>query len=442
MILYIIEALTTDALSSIMPMRTNMCQGQDRIGDHMKSFNLKLASVIACLSTLCAPSALAQDWSQWRGDDHDGKVSGFTAPELWPSNLKLGWKVTVGEGDSSPALLNGKLFVFARQGNQEIIRCLDATSGKEIWRATHDSIELKGAARSHSGPRSSPAVADGKVVTLGVAGILTCLDTDSGKVLWRKNEFPDDHPAYYTAASPLVVDGMCIAQLGGKQSGAIIAYDLNTGRELWRWEGDSPAYASPVMMTVEGNKQVVALTAENVVGISATDGQLLWQTPFSVPRMSTNSATPVVDGRTVIFSGQDRGINAVRIEKSNHGYTVEKIWSNNELSTAFNTPVLNDHLLFGLSHRTNLYCLDTRTGDVLWIDDARHERFGVIVNAGGTLFALPSNGTLTVYEAIGAQYKQLAQYEVSESPTYSYPVISGNRVYIQDQDSVTAWTIE
>ena len=247
----------------------------DQIGDHMKTFDLRVATTIACLIILGAPRAVAQDWPQWRGADHDGKVSGFTPPEHWPAKLEFVWKTTVGEGDSSPALFDGKLFVFARQGNEEITRCLDAASGKELWREAHDSIEVKGAARSHSGPRSSPAVADGKVVTLGVAGVLTCLDADSGEVLWRKDEFPDDRLDYYTSASPMIVDGMCIAQLGGKESGAIIAYDLASGRERWRWEGDPPAYASPVLMTVEGEKLIVAMTAENVVGISATDGQLL-----------------------------------------------------------------------------------------------------------------------------------------------------------------------
>ena len=408
----------------------------------MKTFDIRIATTIACLIIVGAPRAVAQDWPQWRGTDHDGKVSGFEPPEEWPAKLEFVWKTTVGEGDSSPALLDGKLFVFSRQGNEEITRCLDAATGKELWRAAHDAIELKGAARSHSGPRSSPAVADGKVVTLGVSGVLTCLDANSGEVLWRKDEFPNDALAYYTSASPMIVDGMCIAQLGGKESGAIVAYDLDSGRERWRWEGDPPAYASPVSMTVEGEKLIVAMTAQNVVGISATDGRLLWQTPFSVPRMSTNSATPVVDGQMVIYSAQNRGINAVRIEKNSDGYSVTKLWSNDDLSTVFNTPVLMDHLLFGLSERSNLYCLDARTGEVLWIDDARHARFGAIVNAGPALFALPNNGTLTVYEANGAQYKQLAQYEVSESATYAHPVISGNRVYVQDQDSVTAWIIE
>lgn len=408
----------------------------------MNMLNLKLTLTLACLVILFASSSLAQNWSQWRGSNHDGKVSGFSEPDPWPAKLKLVWEVTVGAGDSSPVLVDGKLFVFARQGDQEITRCLDAKTGEELWREAHDTIDIQGAARSHSGPRSSPAVADGKVVTVGVAGVLTCLDAGTGEVLWQKNEFPDDHPAYYTAASPLVVDGMCVALLGGKNSGALIAYDLMDGGELWRWEGDPPAYASPALMRVEGEWLVVALTDQNLVGISATDGQLLWRTPFPVPRMSTNSATPVVDGQTVIYSAQDRGINAIRIERDGDAYSVEELWNNDELSTAFNTPVLAGHLLFGISQRTNLYCLDSRTGEVQWVDDGRHERFGAIVNAGSALFLLPSNGKLTVYESKGEHYSELAQYEVSESPTYSYPIVSGSRVYVQNQETISAWTIE
>lgn len=414
----------------------------NRIGGNMKMPALKLTATFACLIILYASSTLAQNWPQWRGSNHDGKVSGFAAPEQWPSELELAWKATVGKGDSSPALVDGKIFVFSRQGNEEITRCLDAETGEELWRDAHNAIDIQGAARSHSGPRSSPAVTEGKVVTLGVAGVLTCLEADTGNVLWRTDEFPDDHPAYYTAASPLVADGMCFALLGGKKSGALIAYDLIDGRERWRWEGDPPAYASPVLMTVEGNKQVVALTDQNLVGISMADGQLLWQTPFPVPRMATNSATPVVDGQTVIYSAQDRGINAIRIKKEGDAYNVEKLWNNDELSTAFNTPVLEEHLLFGISDRSNLYCLDTRTGEVQWIDDTRHERFGAIVNASSALFALTSNGKLTVYESSGVRYKELAQYQLSESPTYAYPIVSGSRVYVQNQETLTAWTLK
>lgn len=407
----------------------------------MKIINLRVITVVACLIVAILPRSIAQDWSQWRGSNQDGSISGFIAPEQWPDNMKKSWSAVVGEGDASPALVDGKIYVFSRQENQEIIRCLDAKSGTELWKSAYDSIELKGAARSHSGPRSSPAIAEGKVVTLGVAGVLTCFDAENGKVLWRKHELPDQHPDYYTSSSPMIVDGLCVVQLGGKESGIILACDLDDGSEAWRWEGDPPAYASPALMTVEGEKHIVALTHLNLVGISAKDGQLLWKYLFAVPRMSTNSATPVVDGQTVIYSAQKRGVNALRIEKKGDGYSASPLWSTDEISTAYNTPVLIDNLLFGISERRNLYCLDTQTGKVSWTDEAKHETFGAIVNARSALFALPSNGVLTVYEPSGSRYTQIAQYQVSDSATYSYPIVSGSQIYIQDQNAITSWSV-
>jgi outer membrane protein assembly factor BamB len=408
----------------------------------MKSNYAKTVTTTACLFLVTVLNASAGDWSQWRGSAHDGAISGFIAPAKWPAELKKEWTTVVGEGDSSPAFVDGKLYTFSRQSNQEIVRCLNASNGDELWRYAYDSIELKGAARSHSGPRSSPAVSDGKVITIGVAGVLTCLDASDGEMVWQKHEFPDDFPAYYTASSPLIIDDICIAQLGGKESGTMIAYDLADGTERWRWVGDPPAYASPAAMAVDGERHIVALTDLNLVGISASDGKLLWKTPFEVPRMSTNSATPVVAGQTVIYSAQKRGVNAVRIEKTDGIYKVNPLWSNDKVSTAFNTPILIGQHLYGLSERTNLYCLDTETGAVAWTDDARHERFGTIVNAGAALFSLPSNGVLTVYEPGPKKYTQLAQYQVSDTPTYGYPIVSGNRVFIQDQNAITAWTIK
>ncbi|MFP6583959.1 MAG: PQQ-binding-like beta-propeller repeat protein [Candidatus Hydrogenedentota bacterium] len=381
----------------------------------------------------------AQDWPQWRGANHDGHVSGFIAPERWPDGLTKSWDVVVGSGDATPALVDGRLYTFSRQESKEITRCLNTENGVELWRNEYDSIEIKGGARSHSGPRSSPAVVHGKVVTIGVAGVLTCLNAESGEVVWRKDEFPGEYSDYYTSASPLIVENTCVAQLGGNKAGAIIAYNLDDGSEVWRWEGDPPAYASPTVLTVEGRNQIVALTDQNLVGISATDGKLLWQVPFPVPRMSTNSATPVVLGQTVIYSAQKRGVHAVRVEIVEDGYRATPLWSNEKLSTAFNTPVGFSNLLFGLSDRTHLYCLDAMTGAVLWTDEARHERFGSIVYTESALFALPSNGVLTIYEPSGTHYSRLAQYPISDSPTYAHPVVSGDRVYIQDQNTVTAW---
>src|SRR6185503_7147255 len=154
--------------------------------------------------------------------------TGFTAPKTWPKELTQNWKATVGQADTTPALVGDKLYVFSRQGGEEVTRCLDAATGKEVWSDKYAAQGATGPASGHAGPRSSPTVADGKVVTLGVRGTLSCTEAASGKKLWRKDDFAGAWPQFFTSSSPLVVDGLCIAQLGGRDNGAMVAYDLSS----------------------------------------------------------------------------------------------------------------------------------------------------------------------------------------------------------------------
>ena len=197
----------------------------------MKKTKFPKALIVGCVILLSMGYVFAQDWPQWRGPNRDGKVSGFTEPKEWPNELTLKWNTTVGLGDSTPALVGNKLYVFTRQGDEEVILCLDTKTGKELWKDKYAAMAVTGPPSRHPGPRSSPAVADGKVVTIGVGGVLSCLDAATGKVLWRKDPFPKVVPQFFTAMSPIIVDGMAIVHVGGPGNGAIIAYDLASGDE-------------------------------------------------------------------------------------------------------------------------------------------------------------------------------------------------------------------
>ena len=382
----------------------------------MKNAHLSKIVFITFVVLLCSSFVFAQDWPQWRGENRDGKVSGFTAPQEWPKELTQKWRTTVGLGDSTPALVGDKLYVFARQGDEEVTLCLDAASGKELWRDKYKAQAVTGPPSRHPGPRSSPAVADGKVATIGVGGVLSCVDAATGKLGWRKDPFPKIVPQFFTAMSPIIVDGMVIAHLGGKGNGAVISYDLNTGDEKWRWTDEGPEYASPALLTVEGTKQIVTLTEKSVVGIGLADGKLLWQLPFVPERRAYNAATPIVDGQTVIFTGAARGIKAVKIEKQAEGFVAKELWSNPEIAPQFNTPVLKDGLLFGLSNRGNLFCVNSQTGQTAWIDPTSRDRGGFtsIVDTGSVVMALPSNSELIVLKPNDKEYTELISKGLSK----------------------------
>lgn len=408
-----------------------------------KTSGLKVMLAGCAILILVGP-ALAQDWPQWRGPARDGKVHGFTAPQQWPTELTRKWQTTVGLGCSTPALVGDKLYVFARRGEEEVVLCLNAAAGLELWKDSYAAQAVTGAASRHPGPRSSPTVADGKVVVLGVGGVLSCLDAASGKVVWRKDPFPKTVPRFFTSYSPIVVDGMAIAHLGGQDNGAVIAYDLASGEEKWRWAQEGPDYGSPVLLTVSGTEQIVTPTEKSIVGIGVADGKLLWQIPFPPQRRAYNSATPIVDGQTVIYTGSGRGTNAAKIEKQGDGFAAKTLWSNPDLAVQFNTPVLKDGLLFGLSDRNNLFCINAENGQTAWTNsDARGSRgFGSIVDAGSCLAALANDSELVVFKPDGNAYSEVKRYKVAETITYAHPVIAGKRIFIKDQEALTMWTIE
>jgi outer membrane protein assembly factor BamB len=427
--------------------------------------------LIGCLLVLSATRASAQDWPQWRGPHRDAKVTGFTAPQTWPKQLTQRWRVVVGEGVATPALVGDRLYVFTRQSGDEVTRCLNTADGKEIWQDKYSVQGVTGPSMSFPGPRSSPAVAEGKVVTLGVRGTLSCLDANTGTKVWRKDDIKG-WPMFFTASSPIIAEGLCIAELGGRDNGTIVAYDLATGDQKWAWTGDGMAYASPVLMTVGGTNLVVTQTDKKMVAVTATDGKLVWEAPFAVQGRGYNAATPIVDGQTLIYTGSGRGVHAVKLDKEADKVVGKELWTNKDKSVMFSTPVLKDGLLYGLSQTNELFCLNAETGKTAWtaaLGPASAGRpmagggggrggrggrggmrggmrssagYGSIVDAGSVLLALTPSSELIVFQPSDQKYTELARLKVATTPTFAYPVVSGNRVFIKDQEAVTLWTLE
>jgi outer membrane protein assembly factor BamB len=406
----------------------------------MNMSNRKWATLVLC-TVLIAGIVSAQDWPQWRGANRDGKATGFTAPATWPKELKAQWKVAVGPGDSTPALVGDKLFVFTRDGAEEVILCLNAADGKEVWHDKYPAPAVTGAAGRHPGPRSSPTVADGKVVTLGVGGTVSCLDAASGKVLWRKDDASGSVPKFFTSMSPIIADGLAIAHVGGEGKGQVIAYELANGNAKWKWAGEGPGYASPVLMTADGVKQVVIETEKSVVGLAVADGKLLWQAPFAPSGMGTNAATPIIDRQTVIVTGQGRGTKAFKIAKEGDTFAAKELWSG-KTGTVFNTPVLKDGKLFGISEGGFLYCMNAADGKDLWTTSDKLDRFGAVIDGGSCLLALSTNSQLIAYEPSDKEYKELAKIKVSDKQIYAHPVVAGKRIFVRDADSLSLLTTE
>ena len=391
---------------------------------------------------ITSTGAMAENWPQWRGANRDGKATGFKPPEKWPAQPTQKWKVAVGIGDSSPALVSDRLYVFGRQESDEMVQCLEADSGKQIWENRYPAGHVvTGPAARHPGTRSSPTVAGDKVFTLGVGGILSCLNARDGKLLWRKQSAEDYLGIPFksdTSMSPLVTDTLCLVHVGIKTNGAVMAFDLASGAPKWKWDGDGPASSSPVVMGAQGTKQVVTLTARYVVGLNLANGKLLWKVPFEAAQ--GNNTTPVIGGQTVIYCGQGKGTFAINVSGSGGEFTTTPLWTNKTLAPRFTTPVMKDGLLYGYSG--HFYCEDAKTGATLWEDTVNRGNSGALVDAGTVIVATTVNSELTVFRPSEKAYKELARFKVADTEIWAHPVVAENRVFVRDRENVALWVFE
>jgi outer membrane protein assembly factor BamB len=402
----------------------------------MKKINLVISATVT-LIIISTTNSFSQDWPQWRGINRDSKVTGFKAPSAWPAELKQVWKVTVGFSDATPVLSANKIYLNTRQGDQEVILCLDAATGKELWKNSYAAMAVIGpSASQHPGPRGTPAVSNGKIVTFGASAILSCLDASTGKLVWRKENPTNAFPAFFTGTSPLIVDGMCIIHLGKKDDGQVIAYDLNSGNEKWKWAGEGPAYSSPSVMTIDGKKLLIVITEKNIMALGLTDGKQLWQIATPVQQRFYNCVSPYIDGQNIYLSGQGTGTKAIRVEKTGNEYVTKELWSNTEVGAKWNTPVLKDGFLYGFTDQKRIYCLNAATGQTAWLDNAVNSDFSTIVDCGSVIIGLTSIDNLIVLKPDGKEYSEVAKYKVSDTPIYAYPVISGNNIYIKDAETL------
>jgi outer membrane protein assembly factor BamB len=401
-----------------------------------------MATLVVLVVTFGAAAA-AQDWPQWRGPNRDGALASFSKPATWPQQLAQRWQVEVGTGYATPLVVGDRLYVFSRQGEEEVMMALDAATGKTVWRTAYPaSFAMNPATKRHGpGPKSTPTFAGGRLFTLGMTNIVTAFDAATGKQLWQ-SPATKAHPIYHTAMSPLVEGGLVIVHVGGQGDGALTAFDAATGQVRWRWDGDSPAYGSPIAVDLEGTRQVITFTHRYMVGVSAANGTLLWSRPFTT-QADTTAQTPIVHRNTVIQAGRGNGIKAFRVVRSGSTWTTQDVWQTEEVSLHMTNGVVASGVLYGLSHLNagQYFALDLDSGKVLWTSEPRQAENAAMISAGDTIFSLEEDGEMVVLNASRSAFEPVRRYQVAQSQTWAQPGISGNRVFVRDVSGVALWTL-
>ena len=392
-----------------------------------------------------AAGAVAQvpSWPQWRGPARDG-VAAFDAPPVWPASLTKAWEAPVGLGHSSPVIAGGKVVVHTREEAREVVRAFDLATGKRLWRDAYDApYQINPAAQLHGpGPKSTPAIAGGRVFTLGISGIFSGFDLETGKVLWR-TPAAQPLPIYGTATSPLVDGDRVFVFMGGHDKGAFTAFDAATGAVRWRWTGDGPGYASPVLADLGGARQFVTQSQNRLVGINAADGTLLWQVPLRTS-FDQNSVTPLVVNGLVISSGLETPTIAYRVARAGAGWQAQEVWRNEQVSLYMSSPAATAQAIVGLSHRNRgqFVALDPATGKLLWSTRGREGDNASIIRAGEWLLLSTTNSELIVARALPTRLEEVKRYAVADSPTWAHPAVAGRMIVVKDTERVIVWKVE
>jgi outer membrane protein assembly factor BamB len=384
------------------------------------------------------------DWPQWRGPNRDGALAAFSAPASWPQQLTQRWKVEVGTGYANPLVVGNRLYLFSRQGEEEVMSAINPENGSVIWRTGYpvSFTPNKAAARHGQGPKSTPAFSNGRLYSIGMTGVVTAFDAESGKQIWQK---PGSEPVpLYTshAFSPLIDRGLVIFHVGGHDQGALTAFDTATGDVRWSWNGDGPGYGSPIVAELGGTRQIVTVTQRKIVAVDAANGTLLWERPFTSPN-TNNSITPILHGQTIIVSGNGDPTMAFTVRRQGNQWVTENVWQNADVQFRMAQGVVVRDALFSLSFRNmgQYFSVDAKTGKTLWTSEPRQAGNAAIVQAGDHVFSLEDDGELVVFRASPAAFEEIRRYKVADSETWAQPAISGNRVFVKDVSTLALWTL-
>lgn len=381
-------------------------------------------------------AAVNAAWPDYRGRARDG-VSTEKILTNWPAGkLPELWRKPVGGGWASFVIAGNLAYTIEQRRQQEVVAAYDTATGREVW--THKYAADFQESMGGPGPRATPTWHEGKVYSMGATGELYVLDGLTGKVVWHKNILEDNGAENITwamSASPLIVDDTVIVQPGGASNKSIVAYNKNTGARVWGSLGDRTSYASPMLVTLAGKRQIVTITALRAVGLDATSGKLLWEYPWTT-EYDINSAQPIIVGpnRLVISSGYGHGAALLEISPSG----AKKIWENKKLKNKFNSSVFLDGYIYGFDESI-FTCIDAKTGEPAW--KAGRYGYGQVLLASGHLVITSEQGEVVLLKADPTAHRELYKFQALEGRTWNVPAIADGRLFVRNATEMAAYKI-
>ena len=366
-------------------------------------------------------SVFPEDWPRWRGPSLNGISTEKNWSSDWGSGPKVAWRGNVGLGYSSVVVADGRLFTQGNIRDQDTVYCLDAVTGKEIWKHTYAE---KTDPKYYQGGTSATPTVDGKVViTVAKSGLTHCLDVATGRMLWKQDvlrAIGAKKPTWGLAGSALVIGNAIYLNAGSNG----VALNKQTGAVIWKSGNGAAGYSTPVPYRTQTGFALAMFSEKAVVGVDSTNGRRLWQYPW-VTKYDMNAPDPIIVGRHMfITSGYGHG--GALLEFTNAG--PRKVWENKNMRAQMNGPILIGQHLYGIdgdARRFTLKCIELATGKEVWKGD----NISGLMAADGKLICQGETGTLYIVAASPKSYRKLAQANVFRDVSWSTPVLANGRIY-------------
>jgi outer membrane protein assembly factor BamB len=403
----------------------------------------KILSVLpAALLSVVALNAAA-DWPQWQGPDRTGISKETGLLQQWPaSGPPVVWSAGgLGSGYGSTSVAGERIFLQGTRGGRSMVAALNRADGKEVWSKALGPV---GDDDRGPGPRGTPTVDGDRLYVLTENGDLACLKTD-GAAVWQRNiltDFGGSQLRWLISESPLVDGAHVIVSPGGPGAG-MVKLDKMTGKTVWQTKelSDPAGYSSPIVADVQGVRTYLTFTAGAGVGVRASDGKLMFRYPNAANR-TANITTPIFSDNKVFFtSAYDTGGGLVALKAENGSVTANEVYFTREMRNHHGGVVLVNGYLYGFSDSI-LTCLEFATGKQMWRD--RSVGKGSVSFADGNLYIQGENNVVGLAAASPQGYQEKGRFQIADKglPSWAHPVVSGGRLYVRNQDTLTAYDIK
>ena len=379
-----------------------------------------------------------EDWPNFLGPRFDGTSAETGLLQAWPpKGPPVLWSRSLGASYSAPVTGKGRLILLHRLGNEEVVEAVDAVTGAAIWETAYATsyVDRFG---YNGGPRSSPTIEGSRVYTFGAEGKLTCLDFETGEILWQRwinSDFKVPQNFFGVGAAPVIAGDLVLLNAGGPGGAGVVALDKQTGQTVWKTGSDGASYSTPVIRQLHGEALAIFFTREGLLVVEAGSGAERYRYPFrSRSHTSVNAASPVVVDEYVFLSASYR-TGAVLLKMNPGG--LEPVWKDPlAMGNHWATSIYHEGFVYGMDGRheagSRFRCVELMTGKVRWTAEQGLGRAAFIL-ADGKLIALGERGILALIEANPDRYHEIARAQVLQYPCWTPPVLSHGLLYVRNE---------